>query len=85
MVVSAVADGSYLDQPSTVTDGQLKLIFGSHSKQFIQLLIYNLNERFPDDARSAMTSLDVILNPHLLLRAMADVAFYGKDSLNTII
>ena len=29
VVVSAAADGSYLDQPSTVTDGQIRLIFSA--------------------------------------------------------
>lgn len=42
-LVSAVAGGSYMDQPLTATDGQ-KVQFFCHGKQFIQVLIDNLNE-----------------------------------------
>lgn len=83
-LVSAVAGGSYMDQPLTATDGQ-KVQFFCHGKQFIQVLIDNLNEWFPKDALNVMTSLDVILNPQLLPRSVADIAIHGQDSLNTAI
>ena len=55
------------------------------SARFIQALLDNLEQRFPEDAQVTLKALNIILNPKALTNNNAEVALFGQNELDYLL